>query len=147
MTLAVRILLSRPSAILNVLRWVLENDKGAFITPKGVAQTAHGMVECVNRYARFTEYFVSQGYTVVAHDHRGHGMAKTDAGAPGYFAGYDGWNLTLEDLHTVRQHVDAEFPGSKYCVLGHSMGLFLTRNYTTKYGEGPTGVVIMGTVS
>ncbi|MFO6450228.1 alpha/beta hydrolase [Corynebacterium sp. HMSC064E08] len=147
MTSAVRTSLSRPGATLNVLRWVPENDKGAPITPKGVVQIVHGMVEYANRYAKFAEYLVSQGYAVVAHDHRGHGMTKTDAGIPGYFADYGGWNLILEDLHAVRQYVDAEFPGSKHYILGHSMGSLLTRNYIAKYGEGLTGVIIMGTVS
>ena len=68
-----------------------------------MVQIVHGMVEYANRYAKFAEYLVSQGYAVVAHDHRGHGMTKTDAGIPGYFADYGGWNLILEDLHAVRQ--------------------------------------------
>lgn len=131
---------------MNVLRWAPENDKGAPITPKGVVQIVHGMAEYANRYAHFAEYLVSQGYAVVAHDHRGHGLTKTDAGIQGFFADYGGWNLILEDLHAVRQLVDKEFAGSKHFILGHSMGSLLTRNYIAKYGEGLAGAIIMGTV-
>ena len=50
--------------------------------PKAVVQIVHGLSEYVERYADFAAYLNSYGYTVIGHDHLGHG--KTARGPEEY---------------------------------------------------------------
>lgn len=110
--------------------------------PRGVVQIAHGMSEHGGRYAEFADYLTGEGFVVVAPNHPGHGPA---ADLLGHFADADGWDVAVEHLHTVRLEMQARFPGVPYFFLGHSMGSMLTRDYVSRWGDGLSGAIIMGT--
>ena len=110
--------------------------------PLGVLQLVHGMAEHIERYDRPASAFANAGWLVVGHTHLGHG---DQAELKGYFGKEDGWQHLLDDIHTLRQRTEQEWPGLPYVLLGHSMGSFLARCYLTAHGEGLAGCILSGT--
>ena len=115
--------------------------------PKAVLQLCHGMCEFIGRYDAFARYLAGHGFAVTGNDHLGHGGSVAEDSLPGYFAKTDPGLCLLEDMHALRKSAEGKFPGIPYFLLGHSMGSFLVRQYITRYGEGLSGAVIMGTGS
>jgi alpha-beta hydrolase superfamily lysophospholipase len=102
----------------------------------------HGMAEHAKRYDPFAQHLVSQGYSVLAHNHRGHGTSNTTI--LGQFAHKDGWQKVLDDLETVRSAVcnDANATPLPYYIFGHSMGSFIAQSYLTKNAKKIDGVIL-----
>lgn len=135
--------ISRPGATLSVKVWPTSS-------PRGVLQIVHGMVEHASRYDDFAQFLNSQGFAVVAHDHRGHGDTVTDADVPGFFADVDGWQVALDDVAAVRTWVDEKYAGVPHFMLGHSMGSLMLRDFLGRSGngfggDGLAGAIVMGT--
>ena len=114
---------------------------------KAVLQLSHGMVEYINRYDEFADFLCSKGYYVVGNDHLGHGKSIQGKTEYGYFNEKYGNACVLGDMHTLRQKTAAKYPGVPYFLLGHSMGSTLVRQYIQMYGNGLTGVIIIGVVA
>ena len=113
--------------------------------PSAVLQIAHGMQEYIDRYDAFASWLTGQGIAAAGNDHLGHGQSVTSDEKLGYFAEQDGNACLLQDIHSLRTHMQELYPGVPYFVLGHSMGSFLIRQYIQLHGEGLSGAVIMGT--
>ena len=113
--------------------------------PSAVLQIAHGMQEYIDRYDAFASWLTEQGIAAAGNDHLGHGQSVTSDEKLGYFAERDGNACLLQDIHSLRTHMQELYPGVPYFVLGHSMGSFLIRQYIQLHGEGLSGAVIMGT--
>jgi len=112
--------------------------------PKAVVQIAHGASEHAARYRRFAEALVDAGYAVVANDHRAHGRTADDFGRFGV-ARPGGWFAIIEDVRTLNQHIQSEFPGLPIVLFGHSMGSMIAQRYLQKWGGGLTALVLSGT--
>lgn len=111
---------------------------------KGVVQIAHGMAEYSNRYARFAKALCENGYAVYINDHLGHGSSVAREEELGYF-GDDGPNSLVEDMKQLTDIARQEYPHVPVFLFGHSMGSFLARKYTAKYGASLDGAVYCGT--
>jgi len=123
---------------LHVYRWSTGN-------PKAVLQIAHGAVEHAGRYADFAAFLNGQGFSVYAHDLRGHGKTAEDPKIP-YFADAEGgWDVLLEDMHALTMLIKEQNPDIPVFLLGHSMGSFLAVSYCAKYGAELKGGIISGT--
>jgi alpha-beta hydrolase superfamily lysophospholipase len=110
-----------------------------------VLQLVHGRVEYVDRYDAFAFAMCQKGIAVVGHDHLGHGKTASDDGKLGYFAPDRASDVLVADIYEVTKYIRKEFPGIKNCIMGHSMGSFLTRKYLTQYSEKVDKAIIMGT--
>ncbi|MEL3908594.1 MAG: alpha/beta fold hydrolase [Treponemataceae bacterium] len=95
--------------------------------PKGLVQILHGMQEHKERYENFARFLLENSYSVVIHDHLGHGKSVSAKHPLGDMISFD--NI-IDDVHLVRQSVD--FDG-EYISFGHSMGSFIARIYTSLY--------------
>jgi len=94
--------------------------------PRALLQVLHGLSEHAERYDRFARLCAAEGFTVVAHNHRGHGRGEP-AMVAGHFADDRGWERVLEDVHLVRMRA-LEDHGDLPCLLfGHSMGSYLAQ--------------------
>lgn len=111
---------------------------------KGVVQIAHGMAEHSNRYARFAMELCKRGYAVFVSDHLGHGTSVASDEELGYF-GEDGGNSLVEDMYSLTKIAKQQYPHVPFFLFGHSMGSFLSRKYTAKYGHMLDGVIYCGT--
>ena len=112
---------------------------------KGIVQIAHGMAEHAARYERFADALTKAGYAVYANDHRGHGKTAGTQENVGYFADENGWEKVVEDMHTLTGIIKKENPNKPFFLFGHSMGSFLSRNYSMLYANELTGLVLSGT--
>ena len=109
---------------------------------KGVVQIAHGMAEYSNRYARFAMELCRHGYAVYINDHLGHGCSVANADELGFF-GDDGPNSLVEDMKQLTDIARQEYPNTPIFLFGHSMGSFLSRKYTAKYGHQLDGMGVL----
>lgn len=112
-------------------------------TPKAVLMIAHGMAEHSARYNEFATFLAEQGWVVCMNDHAGHGKSAI---VKGHFADENGWECVVSDLKALLDEVSAQYPGLPLCMMGHSMGSFLTRSYIARYGEALTACIICGTM-
>ena len=114
---------------------------------RAVLQSCHGMVEYIKRYDEFAQFLCEKGFYVVGNDHLGHGKSVQSKSEYGFFEKKYGNACVLGDIHTLRQRTVKKYPETPYFMLGHSMGSSLLRQYIQMYGNGLSGVVLMGVVT
>lgn len=112
---------------------------------KAILQITHGMVEFIERYAKFAEFLTENGYMVVGHDHIGHGQSVASKEDWGYFCEGHPSDIVVEDMHKLRTLIQEENPDVPYFMLGHSMGSFMLRKYLAFHNDNLRGAIIMGT--
>ncbi len=103
--------------------------------PKAVLVISHGYAEHSNRYADFAKYLQSNGYSVYALDHRGHG--KSD----GERAHVDSFSDYVDDLKEFVDLVTSESSLPVY-LLGHSMGGAIATLFAIRYQTSLAGLLI-----
>lgn len=111
---------SSASQMLDVNYYEAEN-------PKAIVHILHGMQEHKERYDDFARFLADQGYSVLIHDHLGHGRSTSDRHPLGDMVSF---SHVLRDIDIVRKSVDITLP---YILFGHSMGSFLARIYASQY--------------
>ncbi len=118
---------------IQVLTWEHEN-------PKAWVHINHGMAEHAKRYHAFAEQLVTAGFSVVAHNHRGHGESTTTQ--LGSYGDQSGWSYVLKDLETVRDEVcGTQLP---YYMFAHSMGSFIVQSYLSTCSRKIDGLILSG---
>ncbi len=121
--------------------------------PQQALLIVHGMLEHIRRYEKTAADLVAAGVRVYAFDLRGHGETTPEEENRGYFADRDGVELLLSDMDRVLEAVRADLrregmTGLPFCVLGHSMGSFITSCYLKTRGTtGSDGVILSGTTA
>ena len=80
-------------------------------------QVVHGMTEYALRYDYFAEKLCENGYTVYAHDHRGHGETSKEDEERGYIADNEGFDILVEDVKELTDIIKEENPN--YPVVGY----------------------------
>ncbi|MBT2581976.1 alpha/beta hydrolase [Planococcus sp. ISL-109] len=113
--------------------------------PKAHVHIIHGMAEHSGRYDRFIRSLAEQGFTVSAHDQRGHGKTAERNGHTGFFAESDGFSRIVSDVEEVVQHSRQSIGELPLVVLGHSMGSFVARRYLQLHSEKVSCAVLSGT--
>ena len=125
---------------LHGMRW--EPEGGSV---RAVLQICHGVAEHIARYDAFARYLNGLGIAVVGHDHLGHGLSLPEGGTPVYFGESNTWNTVVDDIYVLHQRIRLRYPDVPLCIMGHSMGSFLTRTYLIRYPGTVKAAVIMGT--
>ena len=125
---------------LHGMRW--EPEDGSV---RAVLQICHGVAEHIARYDAFARYLNGLGIAVVGHDHLGHGLSLPEGGTPVYFGEGNTWNTVVDDIYVLHQRIRLWYPDVPLCIMGHSMGSFLTRTYLIRYPGTVKAAVIMGT--
>lgn len=93
--------------------------------PRGTVLIVHGLGEHGGRYAHVAAALNGWGWSVVAHDHRGHGRSAGPRGR------IDRDEALLEDLALVIDTVRARQPG-RLLLLGHSMGGLIAARFVAE---------------
>ena len=112
---------------------------------RAVLQVCHGVAEHIARYDGFARALNEQGIVVAGHDHLGHGKSLPEGGTPVYFGDGNTWNTVVDDIYVLHQRLKQRYPDVPLCIMGHSMGSFLTRTYLIRYPGTVKAAVIMGT--
>lgn len=111
----------------------------------GTVQIAHGIAEHCERYDAFARFLCENGFAVYCYDHVGHGRSVDSPEHLGWFAGKNGWEYAVEDMHAVFSISCSEYPNASHVLFGHSMGSFLSRTYLYTYPQDFNCAVICGT--
>jgi alpha-beta hydrolase superfamily lysophospholipase len=106
--------------------------------PKAIVLIVHGLAEHIGRYVHVAGAFVQQGYAAYGIDHRGHGKS------PGLRAYFENFDQPVEDLKRYFDAVQADQPGKKIFLYGHSLGSLLALEFTLRYQNQITGLVVSG---
>ena len=85
-------------------------------SPRATVVVAHGVNEHLGRYGGVVEALTEAGFSVVGHDHRGHGRSE---GRRGHVADFDDYARDLVALFARERELA---PGGHVVALGHSMG-------------------------
>lgn len=116
--------------------------------PRALIQLVHGMAEHARRYQRLAHALTKAGYTVFAHDQRGHGESAASEGELGHAADRDSFNKLIDDVREIGSAARGRFAeGSdvKVFLLGHSMGSFVAQGYAARYGTSLGGLILSAT--
>lgn len=112
---------------------------------KGIIQIAHGMAEHHERYEDFISYLNDSGFAVFINDHLGHGKSVIYDSQLGFFGKENGYTHLIEDAKKLNDIAKSEIPGIPVIFFGHSMGSFVARLYSQRYGDTIDGAVYCGT--
>jgi len=94
--------------------------------PLAILQILHGMAEHCERYDAMAQQFATNGYIVIAHDHRAHGKSTTDKHLQlGHYEKPGAWKRTISDSKEVADYAKREFQQLPLVLFGHSMGSFV----------------------
>jgi alpha-beta hydrolase superfamily lysophospholipase len=99
--------------------------------PSAILQVLHGLGEHSGRYSRFAGYCCEHGLAVVAHDHRGHGVA-CEPSMLGHFADRQGWEKVVSDAVEVQRFAAQQWPAKPLALFGHSMGSFIAQSVVAR---------------
>lgn len=111
--------------------------------PKAIVQLVHGMAEHSYNYLDFIKYLVDDGYTVIAHDHRGHGKSISEKYPNGYMRLSE---ELIDDTYAVNSFINDKYPDLPIYMIGHSMGSMIARMYLQNYDDTIEKLVLIGTV-
>ncbi len=127
---------------LSIFTYLWEPDEN--FTKKGIIQLIHGLAEHAKRYERFAQEATSNGFIVVADDHRGHGKTAKNEEELGYLGEGDGFQKMVEDEYKLTKITKEKYPNLPYFILGHSMGSFILQRYIEEYGKELNGAILSG---
>jgi alpha-beta hydrolase superfamily lysophospholipase len=113
---------------------------------RGVVQISHGAAEHALRYDRLARALTAAGYTVYAHDHRGHGTSISEQVTLGGF-GTAGWSGLVSDLVALSNQIRTQRPDLPLFLVGHSMGSFALQEAILDHSAVYAGVVLSGSTA
>lgn len=109
--------------------------------PKAVIQIIHGMEEHQERYERFANFLVNNGFCVVSSDMRGHGSNAKDLG---FFKDKEGYKYLISDQVAITKFIKEKFEGLPIYIFAHSMGTIITRVLLQEHSKDYAKVVLSG---
>lgn len=113
---------------------------------RAIFRIAHGMAEHSDRYADFAKFLAEHGYAVFINDHLGHGKSVSSESELGFFGEEaDSWEFLVEDAKLLTDIAVKEYPNRPVILFGHSMGSFVARSYSAKYGDTLSAAIFCGT--
>ena len=112
---------------------------------KAIIQIAHGMAEHHERYEDFISFLNDNSYAVFINDHLGHGKSVASDDELGFFGERKGFLYLTEDMKKITDVAKREIPDKPFILFGHSMGSFLARLYSERYGYELSGTIYCGT--
>lgn len=112
--------------------WEPETAPGALLL------VVHGAGEHSARYQRLAQYFTDRAYAVAALDHPGHGKSE---GRYGHIEHFDDFLACLE---IFQRRVEADFPGLRQILIGHSMGGLIGCLHLIRRQNAFAGCVLSG---
>lgn len=110
------------------------------VDSKGIIHIFHGMAEHMERYDKLAHALSKDGFDVIRHNHRGHGI-NIDESTRGH---YDDMKRVIGDAFEVAQTVRGNVD-KPYIIIGHSMGSVIARLFVETYPQYVDGLILSGT--
>ena len=128
---------------------VIETVEWPVASPRAVVQISHGIAEHSGRYAALAADLNRAGFTVVADDHRGHGVTGARQSIAGTVRGGrlgpGGLKATVAAIDRFRDLTKARFPDLPLVLVAHSWGSLLAQIALNDRPDAYDGVVLSGT--
>ncbi|WP_295812700.1 alpha/beta hydrolase [uncultured Nitratireductor sp.] len=109
---------------------------------RAAVQINHGVAEHAARYARFADFLSQRGFSIYAHDHRGHGKTKAPGAPLGHIGPDADADTLLDDVLAVHRHIAEKHPGLPVIIFGHSMGGMIAVNFALRHGHRLAGAAV-----
>ncbi|MFT7041719.1 MAG: alpha-beta hydrolase superfamily lysophospholipase [Candidatus Azotimanducaceae bacterium] len=122
-------------------QWPIHAYSWSVAPARGTVVIAHGMAEHALRYKRLVNALNAAGLSVLAMDHRAHGLTSGPAGLGDF--GKAGWDALVADLDPLVERAHAG--GLPVIMLAHSMGAAAAQHYVTDHGAKLAALVLSGT--
>ncbi|MGG0643733.1 alpha/beta hydrolase [Sporosarcina gallistercoris] len=113
--------------------------------PRGHMYLVHGMAEHIGRYESVMYDLAQAGYVVTGFNQRGHGRRALDNDQLGDFGDGVTFDRLVEDVLEVMDSLKVENPNLPRILFGHSMGSFVVRRFSQKYGAEIDALICSGT--
>jgi alpha-beta hydrolase superfamily lysophospholipase len=128
---------STPKCSLYIHEWHADSAKRVIVL-------AHGMMEHAKRYESFASILASEHISLIAPDHRGHGLTSNFSGLGDFGPGAT-WLTVVDDFMSVIRHAKKMYPDIPLTVMGHSMGSFIAQYVCARHDIDCDSLVISGT--
>lgn len=112
---------------------------------QGGVLMVHGMSEHGGRYEELARFFAENGFIAAVPDLVSHGKSIKGGMPRGYFGEQEDWLPLLEDIRTLHELLQEEFPSLGWVLFGHSMGSILTQDFMARFGSEFEGYILSGT--
>lgn len=127
---------------------VIETHEWLVDGPRAVVQISHGIGEHAGRYAALAADLNAAGFSVVADDHRGHGLTGRrqwgEEGALGRL-GPGGLRATIGAIGRLGRLTRERFPGLPLVLVAHSWGSLMAQIALNRDPGAYDGIVFSGT--
>ena len=114
-------------------------------TPRGHIHLVHGMAEHIGRYEAVMNDLSQAGYLITGYNQRGHGQRALDQNQLGDFGEGITFDRLVEDVREVMNAFSANDSDQPRILFGHSMGSFIVRRFSQKYGKEIDALICSGT--
>jgi len=105
--------------------------------PRAVILYLHGQGDHSGPFAAMGDCLYDMGFSLYAHDHRGFGLSRARRGH------IDSYDQYLDDVATVINHAQSQYPGKPCFLLGLSMGGHLALRAAYRNGHQLAGVIAL----
>ncbi|RZU47110.1 alpha-beta hydrolase superfamily lysophospholipase [Fluviicoccus keumensis] len=112
--------------------------------PRAIVHVVHGMAEHSGNYEDMAQFLNQYGFTVIAHDHRCHGLSVADQNALGAVDRLQNWPGLLQDMLLINNWVRATYSGVPYMILAHSMGSFISQWFAQNHPDRLSALALSG---
>ena len=111
----------------------------------GLVIIAHGLGEHALRYTDFAKALNSEGFAVLALDHRGHGASLGPNGVGDF--GEGGWHALVEDIAQLTRVGQNKFNDLPTVLFAHSLGSFAAQQYLFSHANLINAVILSGSAA
>jgi alpha-beta hydrolase superfamily lysophospholipase len=94
--------------------------------PRAIIHIVHGMAEHSGSYDEVAAFLNQQGFAVLAHDHRCHGLSTPEK-LLGQVSKIQNWAGILQDMSLIHNWISATYNNLPVIILAHSMGSFISQ--------------------
>lgn len=105
--------------------------------PKAWLGFVHGYDDHSGRYALPFDFWVSQGFAVLAFDYRGHGKSDGPRGD------FNAWSDYVDDLRTFFEKLKGAAGAKPVFLVSHSNGSLIATHFLAAHPQGLTGAVLV----
>lgn len=113
-------------------------------SPRAIVHIVHGMAEHSGNYDDMARFLNQYGFTVIAHDHRCHGLSVADVAALGAVDRRQNWHALLGDMVLINNWVRATYSGIPVMILAHSMGSFISQWFAQNHPDRLQALALSG---
>lgn len=109
---------------------------------RAIIHIVHGMAEHSGNYDDVAAFLNQYGFSVLAHDHRCHGLSQPDS--LGSVSKTQHWTGILQDMPLIHNWISATYQNIPVIILAHSMGSFISQWFIQHFPHRVKALALSG---